>query len=523
MKIASVIEMRTMDREAVEQFGISEQLLMENAGMAACTVISREFGVRGKRFIIFCGMGNNGGDGFVAARKLHSMGGRVKVFILGDPKKYSGAAKVNYKMASLLAMEMKSINSADGLREAIDGCDAIVDAIFGTGLTREIEGYIGRVIDLINSSGKAVFSLDIPSGINGDTGEAMGKAVRADFTVTFGLPKTGNILYPGFANCGNLSLSHISFPPSLYGNSELKVEINVPVAIPERKPDGYKKTFGEVLFIAGAAGYIGAPYFSSYSFLKAGGGYSRLAAPASVAPLIAAKGSEIVLHPQKETGKGSLAYSNKNELLSLANRMDLVVIGPGLSLDEEAQRLARELIAEIAVPVLIDGDGITAVSAKTELLRGRKDRTIITPHMGEMARLAGLSVAEIGKKQVEVLQCTARQLNAVIVLKGAHSLIGYPDGSVFMNMSGNAGMAKAGTGDVLNGIIAAMHGLGLPVPEAARMGVFVHGLAGDVAAQETGEDGISAQDLLSSLPEAVTIAREMEYGDFVEAYGIEEI
>jgi NAD(P)H-hydrate epimerase len=426
-------------------------------------------------------------------------------------------------MASLLAMEMKSINSADGIREVIAESDAIVDAIFGTGLAREIKGYIGWIVDLINSSGKIVFSIDIPSGINGDTGDIMGKAVYADYTVTYGLPKAGNVLYPGFAHCGSLSVSHISFPPSLYGNSELRMEVNIPMMIPARRPDGYKKTFGEVLFIAGAAGYIGAPYFSSYSFLKAGGGYSRLAAPSSIAPLIAAKGSEIVLHPQQETGKGSIAYSNMGGLLDLANRMDMVVIGPGLSLDEETQRLARELIAEIEAPVLIDGDGITAISADKALLRDRKDQTIITPHMGEFSRLTGLGIAKIAKKPLETLQCTARQLNSVIVLKGAHSLIGYPDESVFVNMSGNAGMAKAGTGDVLNGVIAAMHGLGLDLPEAARMGVFIHGLAGDIAAQETGEDGISAQDIMNSLPEAVTIAREMEDGDFVDIYGIEEI
>lgn len=523
MKIAGVNEMRAMDREAVERFGIPEQLLMENAGLAACAVIAREFGVRGRRFIVFCGMGNNGGDGLVVARKLHSMGGLVKVIILGEPKKYSGAAKDNYKMASLMSMDMKSVNSADGLRESIDGCDAVVDAIFGTGLTRDIEGYIGWIIEMINTSGKVVFSLDIPSGINGDTGEVMGKAVQADFTVTLGLPKTGNILYPGFDYCGDLSVSHISFPPPLYGDPELKMEINAPVAIPPRRPDGYKKTFGEALFIAGAAGYIGAPFFSSYSFLKAGGGYSRLAAPSSIAPLIAARGSEIVLHPQKETGAGAMAYSNKSGLLELANGMDMVVIGPGLSLDKGTQRLARELIAAIEAPVLIDGDGITAVGTNAKLLRGRKGPTVITPHMGEMSRLTGLSAAEIGRKRVETLQAAAQRLNSIIVLKGAHSLIGYPDGRVFVNLSGNAGMAKAGTGDVLNGIIAAMHGMGLAVPDAARMGVFVHGLAGDIAAQEAGEDGISAQDILNSLPEAVTMAREMEHGDFIEAYGIEEI
>lgn len=523
MKIASVIEMRTMDREAVEQFGISEALLMENAGLASCSVISRETGVRGKRFAVFCGTGNNGGDGLVVARKLHSRGGLVKIFILGDPQKYSGAARANYEMAALLALEIKAINSADGLREEIAGCDALVDAIFGTGLARPVEGYTGRVIDLLNSSGKPVFSLDIPSGINGDTGEVMGKAVQASFTTAYGLPKLGNILYPGFGFCGELSVSHISFPPSLYSGSQLKIELNTPLVIRPRKRDGYKKSFGEVLFIAGASGYLGAPFFSSYSFLKAGGGYSRLAAPASIAALIALKGSEVVVHPQKETPGGALALASKGDLLALANRMDMVVIGPGLSLDGEAQGLARELIAQIEAPLLIDGDGITAASADTTVLKNRKYQTVITPHLGEMSRLTGLSASEISRAPIEVLQCAARQLKAVIVLKGAHSLIGYPDGSVFVNMSGNAGMAKAGTGDVLNGVIAAMHGLGFAIPEATRMGVFIHGLAGDIAAEEFGEDGISAREIMEKLPQAVETARGMEPELFTELYGIEEV
>ena len=523
MKIASVMEMRNMDREAVEQFGIPEQLLMENAGLATCSVIAGEFGIRGNGFVIFCGMGNNGGDGFVVARKLHSEGGRVKVFILGDPKKYSGAAKANYKTASALSLEMKAVKSADGIREAIAGSDAIIDAIFGTGLTRGVEGFIGEIIDLINSSGKTVFSLDIPSGISGDTGEVMGKAVRADFTTTFGLPKIGNILYPGFANCGELSVSHISFPPALYSSAQLKIAINEPLAIPLRNPAGHKTSFGEVLFIAGAAGYLGAPYFSAYSFLKAGGGYSRLAAPGSIASLVAIKGSEIVLHPQEETPAGSIALAGKAGLLKLANSMDMVVLGPGLSLDNETQQLVRELIAEIEAPLLIDGDGITAVSAATKLLKGRKNKTVLTPHMGEMSRLTDQTVSEIMKNPIDILQCAARQFNSVVILKGAHTLVGCPDGSIFVNMSGNPGMAKAGTGDVLNGVIAAMHGLGLAIPEAARMGVFIHGLAGDIAAEEFGEDGISATEIMQSVPKAVAMARGMDSELFTELYGIEEI
>ena len=268
---------------------------------------------------------------------------------------------------------------------------------------------------------------------------------------------------------------------------------------------------------------MGAPYFSAYSFLKAGGGYSRLAAPASIASLVAVKGSEIVLHPQKETSAGSIALAGKAALLELANRMDMVVLGPGLSLDNETQQLVRELIAEIEAPLLIDGDGITAVSAATKLLKGRKHQTVLTPHMGEMSRLTDQTVSEIRKNPIDILQCAARQFKSTVVLKGAHTLVGCPDGSVFVNMSGNPGMAKAGTGDVLNGVIAAMHGLGLAIPEAARMGVFIHGLAGDIAAEEFGEDGISATEIMESVPKAVEMARGMDSELFTELYGIEEI
>lgn len=508
VKISSVSEMRGLDQTAIQAYGIREELLMENAGEATYFVISSEVGIRGKTFIVCCGIGNNGGDGFVVARKIHSNGGRVKVCILGDRAKYKGAARLNLDIISKLEIEIQDVVSVDEIRMAMAHADVIVDAIFGTGLVREVTGLYRDVIELINSFGKPVFSADIPSGVSGDSGQVMGVAVKADYTVTFGLPKLGNILFPGYELCGKLYVTHISFPPAIYEADTLKVEVNRPKRLPPRDRNAHKGSVGQVLFIAGATNYFGAPYFSALSFLKAGGGYSRLAAPASIIPFIAGKGSEIVFLPQKETDTGSIAFENKGALVDLAAKMDMVVLGPGLSLNSETQGLVRELLKEIHRPVLIDGDGITAVSGDLEILKQRRSATILTPHLGEMSRLTGLGVPEIDARKIQILQQTSKDLNAVVVLKGGRSLIGFPDEKVYVNISGNPGMATAGSGDVLTGTVSAMFGLGLDLGDAVLKGVFIHGLAGDMAAWEKGEDGMTAQDILDHLPPAIKMDRD---------------
>ena len=508
MKVSSVEQMREMDRRAAENLGISEEILMENAGAASFQVLSRELGVAGRRYIIFCGIGNNGGDGLVVARHILSGGGIPLVLLVGDPDRFRGAAKTNLEIVERLPIEVKRIKEIATVRSSVIHSDGIVDALFGTGLDRAVSGIYEQVIELINISGKPVLSLDVPSGVSGDTGEVMGTAVRADHTVTFGVPKIGNMLYPGYGLCGKLHLSRISFPPALYEDEAIKVEINGFIALPQRKRTLHKGSAGDVLFVAGAAGYYGAPYFSAMSFLKAGGGYARLAAPRSMTPFLATRGSEIVFVPQAETTEGSLSSKNKDALLELAGRADMVVVGPGLSLAGETQGLIRDLAAAIVKPLLIDGDGITALAGYRDILRNRPAPTVLTPHPGEMSRLTGMPIAESEKNRIPILQETAEDLRALIVLKGAHSLIGTPDRRVFINLSGNAGMATAGSGDVLTGTIAAMSGLGLPLEEAVRKGVFIHGLSGDLAAADKGEDGITAQDILNYLPYAMKQDRE---------------
>jgi NAD(P)H-hydrate epimerase len=507
MKVSSIEEMRALDREAIEGFGIPEDLLMENAGEAACAVLGREVGVAGKSFVVVCGVGNNGGDGFVVARRLHAGGAAVNVIVVGDENRLRGAAMKNRQTLSRLPVKVDTLKEIAPLAADLAACDVVVDALLGTGLSRPVAGLQREVIDRINDSGKTVLSLDVPSGIHGDTGAVMSVAVRADLTVTFGLPKRGNLLWPGFGHCGKLYVSPLSFPPSMIEAADLQVAVNDPLPLPPRDPQGHKGTFGDALFIAGAGSYFGAPYLAALSFLKAGGGYARLAAPAAMTPFLAIQGSEIVFVPQQETPAGSIGIGNKAALLDLAVGVDFVVLGPGLSLDAESQQLARELAAELNKPLLIDGDGITAMCGEPSILANRQQPTILTPHTGEMARLTGRSANEVEADRIAAVQETAARLRALIVLKGAHSLIATPDGQVFINLSGNSGMATPGSGDVLTGAIAAMFGLGLAIPEAVRMGVFLHGLAGDLAVAQTGADGLVASDILRMLPASMRQAR----------------
>ena len=507
MKVTTVKEMKELDKRAIEEFGIPEILLMENAGNSVFFVIQNEFGIRGRRFVIIAGSGNNGGDGMVVARKLHSNGGIVTLFLLAQEKNLRGITKENFDIISEMDIDIRKNPSLKEIESEINESEAIVDAMIGTGLDREVKGKYREIIQLINRSEKPVFSIDIPSGINGTNGKIMGDAVKSDWTITFGLPKIGNILYPGYEHCGRLYVSHISFPPSLYEDNSLLIEINEPLILPKREKDTHKGSFGKALFIAGSQKYLGAPYFSALAFLKAGGGLSYLATPESIAPFIASKGSEIVLLPQEETKDGSLSYKNLPELLEFSKSVDFVVVGPGVSLDDETRKLVQELTKNIEKPLLLDGDGLTLIKDVLDLIKDRNNPTILTPHPGEFGRLIGMNIEVFKENSIEIVKETAKKYHCIIVLKGAHSLIGYPDGRVFINMSGNPGMATAGSGDVLTGAIAALFGCGFSLEDAVRIGVLIHGFSGDLAASIIGEDGITAQDILNYIPEALKIYR----------------
>ncbi len=520
--MCSVEEMRWIDEEASKR-GIDHAVLMENAGSAVFNLILRVFGVRNRKFVVIAGTGNNGGDALVTARRIHAYGGHVEVFIIGDPEKYREPARRNYELVCKLNIPVRIIKSESDLAElekSLQVCDVVVVGLIGIGLKGEVTGIARLVIEAVNRASKPVVSVDIASGIDGNNGRVRGVAVKSTYTVTFGLPKYGNVLYPGYYYCGKLYISRLSYPPELLDSEKITTELNTPIKLPERVKWGHKGTFGKLLVVAGARYYYGAPYYSSYSFLKAGGGYSRLATPKSVVAVLATKCSEVVYHPMEETEEGTLTYRSYESIMNIIREygVDIVVLGPGTSLNPETQELIRTLAESIEKPVIIDGDGLTAISRNPDLLKRRKTATILTPHPVEFTRLTGISFEELQEDPIGSVKKTSRELNSYIVLKGAHSLIAYPDGRVYINMTGNPGMAKAGMGDVLNGVIAAMYGIGLrDLGDATRMGVLVHGLAGDLVAEDIGEDGVTPDNVLEYLPRAVKILRERpEY--IVEKY-----
>jgi len=506
MRVCTVQEMRDCDRRAVESLGLSTEILMENAGHAVCEVARKEFGVAGRRFIVVCGGGNNGGDGLVAARLLHSLGAGVRVTLLVDEAAIGGAARTNLQAAMRCGVPIQRIQTADDLYLG-RSCDVVVDAIFGTGLSRRPEGLQAEVIERINEAALPILAVDVPSGVDGDNGATLGSAVRATCTVTFGLPKRGNLLAPGRELCGKLYVSYISFPPSLYG-SVGEVVTGELAPLTARPLESHKGMYGDVLFVAGARSYLGAPYLAAMSFLKAGGGYARLATPASLASLLGVHACEVVMVPLQETAEGTVALSNLDTLRTMAERADMVVIGPGVSLHEETQELVRRLVSDAAVPVLVDGDGLSAIAHDSVCVSGRHAPTLLTPHVGEMARLLRITPQEVEQDRVAAVREAVRVYGATVLLKGASTLVADAHSPVSLNLSGNPGMATAGCGDVLAGTIAAMCGAGLDLRMSAEVGAFIHGMAGDLAADEKGQDGIVARDVMENLPKALRLYRE---------------
>ena len=515
MKIVTAQQMQQLDQQAIEEYGIPGLILMENAGSGVLREMERHYGrCAGKVVTVVAGSGNNGGDGLVIARHLLQKGNTVHVFLLGSSKSAKSDARTNlqiYQKIGGVTHRLTTPGQLETLREHLRHSNLIVDAIWGTGLNRTRTGQTGeiipRVIALIHSVSTPVVSVDIPSGICSDTGEMVGNAVQADLTVTFGLPKRGHYLYPGAAHRGTLKVIDIGFPSALIETIPAGLQLldreEVRGTLPSRTPDAHKGKYGHILVIAGSVGKTGAASLASVSALRVGAGLVTLALPASLNPVLERKLTEVMTHPVAETPAQTLSTSAEKELLELARNKSAVVLGPGLSTHQETQALIRKLIQSIEVPIILDADGINALSGHLEPLKASRAPVILTPHPGEMSRLLDLSSPQIQNDRLGHAGRFSREHRVWLVLKGALTILADPEGSLSINPTGNEGMATGGTGDVLSGVLGGLLAQGLPPSEAMKTGTYLHGLAGDLAASQKGTMGLIASDIIDKLPQAL--------------------
>lgn len=503
-------EMRRLDRRAIAEVGIPGTTLMENAGVGAAREVRSAFGaLRGKRVVVLCGKGNNGGDGFVVARHLRRGGARVQVFLFGAVRDVKGDAAVKLTEFQGSRGRVTEVIREENLKEverALAKADLVVDALLGTGLTGPAEGVIARAIEAINASGCRVVALDLPSGLSSDTGRLLGPTVAAALTTTFAGLKRGLLLYPGAAHAGTVRVVPIGIPPDEVsrGTSVFLLEpADLRPLIPPRPPDAHKGTFGHLLVVAGSIGKTGAAALAGRAALRSGAGLVTIACPASQQPIVAALGMETMTEPLPETPSQSLALKAKDRLLDLAARVEAVALGPGISLDPETQSLVRELVTEVGRPMVVDADGLTALAGHLDVLKRVPAARCLTPHPGEMARMLGITVAEVQADRIEAVRAVCQRYGMYVALKGARTVIGEPGGKVVLNPTGNPGMASGGAGDVLTGMVGAFLARGLPPWAALQAAVYLHGLAGDLAREEQGEEGLIAGDILESIPRAI--------------------
>lgn len=498
--------MKNIDRKAIEIWGISGLVLMENAGRAVVDCLEEEIGaVKGKKFVVVCGKGNNGGDGFVITRHLLNRGAQVDCILLGKITEIKGDARINADILRHVGVSIRESPQFDELSYIIRTAPYIIDAIFGTGISAPPEGIFAQTIQLINESGAYVISVDIPSGIDADTGKVLNLAVQAKLTVTMGTPKYGLILYPGKSYAGKLRIADIGIPKALIGDHAdtfLVTKDDIRRNLPPRRPDGHKGTFGTCLVVAGSRGYSGAACLTAMAAVRAGAGLIRLAFPQSLAPVIESRVLEPVKHPLPETLAATLSLEALPQLLDLVAKATSVTIGPGISTHSETKKLLHEILPHIKVPVVVDADGITNLVAGEETIRRCSAPLILTPHPGELSRLINIPAPEINANRLAVARTAARQFNCLIVLKGAPTVTATPEGKVFVNPTGNSGLGSGGTGDVLTGLIAGLLAQGATPLNAALTGVFCHGRAADIAVEKLSEYSLTASDLLQFLPYA---------------------
>jgi ADP-dependent NAD(P)H-hydrate dehydratase / NAD(P)H-hydrate epimerase len=503
--VVTAAEMRALDRWTIEH-GTPGAVLMERAGVGATRLLRARLGRSRRPVVIVCGRGNNGGDGFVIARHLRRARIPVEVWLAAKPEEVRGDAAGMLEAWRRLRGAVEDLSAPDRVPvfvARLAGAGAVVDAIFGTGLNAPVTGVAATVIEAINASGRLVLAVDIASGLSADTGMPHGTAVCADVTASFAFAKVGQTLYPGVDHTGDLHVVDIGVPGEAVAAVGPRVtlleEAQVGQLVKRRPRDGHKGTFGHVLVIAGSRGKTGAALLATGAAGRAGAGLVTLAVAAGLQPTLEAYVRESMTAALPDAGHGVAALDDGRAVDALLDGRDAVVCGPGLGLADPTRTLVAHIVRRCRVPLVLDADGLNAV-AGTDLLAERGGQTIVTPHPGEMARLIESDTRAVQADRPGVARTFAARAQVVVVLKGARTIVAAPDGTVAICPTGNPGMATGGTGDVLAGLLGGLLAQGLAPFEAAVLGVFAHGAAGDAVAARRGEMGLLAGDLIDELP-----------------------
>jgi hydroxyethylthiazole kinase-like uncharacterized protein yjeF len=522
MKIVSAAEMREIDRVTSKRFGVPSLTLMENAGTAVADFVLKKYPSM-QSIGVICGKGNNGGDGFAAARKLHDAGKDVRALLLADPSELRGDAAEMFSRLSVRPVIVRSIEDLKAEQaQAVFKSDVLLDAILGTGFRPPVSELYSEAIASMNASAGFVVAVDIPSGADADAmSKQAGVIARADAIVTFTAPRPAHIF--GDLTTGPTSISPIGSPDEAVVSS---LNLNVITArevgpmIGPRPADSNKGNFGHVLVIGGSLGKSGAAAMVAFSALRAGAGLSTVATPRSVLSTVAGFHPELMTEPLEETKEGSIAKSALQRIQELVDGRTVLAIGPGVSRNAETAECIRNLVATAKTPIVLDADGLNAFEGHADELNGHNRQVVITPHPGEMARLAGCSIADVQRDRTKIARTFAREHELIVVLKGNRTLIAKLSGEVWVNTTGNPGMATGGTGDILTGMVAGMIAqYPAKVFDAVMAAVHLHGLAGDVVRESMGEQCMVATDLIKALPEAFRRTRVAAEEAFVKIGG----
>ena len=511
MKLVTAEQMRQIDKETIENRGIPGPELMENAGRGIAGAIRENIPgeMEGCKLGVICGKGNNGGDGFVVARYLHEWGYKIEIYYPSPDEKLSADARMNFIRAKELGIPLYAIETIDQLPEKLD-VDFIIDAIFGTGFSGSPRGLLGEFIEYINNQGKPVLSVVCPSGLDVDTGKHEGAVVRAMYSFPLAAPKIGMYYSPGRELCGFIETIPIGVPDEVFAKLELRENLITPELVegllPKRQPDGHKGTFGKLFMVAGSTGLTGAACLAAEASARAGLGLVTVGCPQSLNPILEVKLTEAMTYPLPEVGnKGVLAKRGLGEIKREIAARDAVIIGPGIGRHRETFELVHRLVASLEKPAIIDADGLNAFEKDRTELKGDHPTLVLTPHPGEFARLIDEKIPPDFRQLYDLVRKYASEYNSVIVLKGSPTIVVDVDGELFLNPTGNNGMATGGTGDVLSGIIGSFLAQGLAPSDAAVCAVYIHGLAGDFAAADLGYRSMIAGDLIEYLPEAFSL------------------